>query len=85
MLLSALVLLVFMQHFTALPLDMAAHGMPRAAIGAVLALNGILIVLVQPFVSPFLARFNRSHVIAGGAALVGLGFGVNAFANGPRL
>ena len=83
--LSALVLLVFMQHFTALPLDMAAHHMSRAAIGVVLALNGILIVFAQPFVSPFLARFNRSYVIAGGAALVGLGFGVNAIANGAPL
>jgi MFS family permease len=84
-LLSALVLLVFMQHFAALPLDMAAHGMSRAALGAVLALNGILIVFVQPFVSPFLARLNRSHAIAGGAALVGLGFGLNALANGVPL
>src|SRR5262249_10639722 len=83
-LLSFLMLLIFMQHFTALPLDMAAHGMPRATLGVVLALNGILIVLVQPFAGPLLSRVNRSHTIAAGAALVGLGFGLNALARtGP--
>jgi MFS family permease len=73
-LLSFLVLLVFMQHFTALPIDMAAHGMSRAMLGLVLALNGILIVLVQPFLSPILARFNRSraHRRRGGAGRAGL-------------
>ena len=84
-LLSALVLLVFMQHFTALPLDMAAHGLGPATLGVVLGLNGILIVILQPFVAPFLSRFNRSHVIACGASLVGLGFGLNALADGAGL
>lgn len=84
-LLSLLVLLVFMQHFTSLPLDMAAHGMPRAVLGMVLGLNGALIVLVQPFASPFLSRHNRSYTLAAGAALVGLGFGLNALATGAPL
>jgi len=84
-LLSLLVLLVFMQHFTPLPLDMAAHGIPRATLGVVLALNGVLIVLVQPFAGPLLSRINRSYAIAAGAALVGLGFGVNALARGAPL
>ncbi len=82
MLLSVLLLLVFMQHTTALPLDMTAHGVARAALGGVLALNGILIVLVQPFVAPLLARHNRSRVLAAGSALVGVGFGFNALAHG---
>ena len=84
-LLSLLVFLVFMQHFTALPLDMAAHGLPRAMLGAVLGLNGVLIVLLQPFVAPALSRVNRSYAIAAGAALVGLGFGLNAYATGAPL
>jgi MFS family permease len=84
-LLSFALLLVFMQHFTTLPLDMAAHHMSRAALGAVLALNGILIVLVQPFAAPRLTRLNRSHAIAGGAALFGVGFGLNALARGAPL
>jgi MFS family permease len=84
-LLSFLVLLIFMQHFTALPLDMAAHGLSRATLGVVLALNGILIVLIQPFVAPWLSRFNRSHVIACGACWSGLGFGLNAIARGAPM
>ena len=84
-LLSFLLLLVFMQHFTTLPLDMVAHGVTRAQLGLVLALNGILIVLVQPFVAARLSRFNRSRTIACGAALFGLGFGLNALARGAPL
>ena len=84
-LLSFMLLLVFMQHFTTLPLDMAAHAVTRAQLGLILALNGILIVLVQPFVAARLARFNRSRAIAGGAALFGLGFGLNAFARSVPL
>src|SRR5262249_22281186 len=84
-LLSLLLMLVFMQHFTALALDMAAHGIPRATLGAVLALNGAVIVLVPPFAGPLLARVDRSYAIAAGAALMGLGFGLNALARGAPL
>jgi MFS family permease len=80
--LSALVLLVFMQHATALPLDMVAHGVPRASLGLVMAVNGILIVLVQPFLAPRLAVRNRSRVLAAGCTLVAAGFGLNVFAHG---
>lgn len=79
-LLSVLVLLIFMQHAAALPIDITSHGVSNAALGAVLAINGIVIVFVQPFVMPWLTRRNRSYVLAAGSALVGLGFGMNAFA-----
>jgi MFS family permease len=82
-LLSVLVLLIFMQHIAALPVEMAARGIPSAWLGSVLALNGIVIVLVQPFLAPFLARFDHSRTLAAGAVLVGLGFGWNAIASGP--
>jgi len=48
-------------------------------------LNGIVIVLVQPFLAPVLGRYNRSRVLALGACLVGLGFGLNVVATGPLL
>ena len=80
--LSVLVLLVFMQHATALPLDMVAHGVPRASLGLVMAVNGILIVFVQPFLAPRIAVHNRSRVLAAGCVLVAAGFGLNAFAHG---
>jgi len=81
-LLSVLILLVFMQHLAALPLEISAHGVSRAWLGLVLALNGIVIVLVQPFLAPWLGRFDRSRVLAVGAVLVGAGFGVNVIATG---
>jgi len=82
-LLSVLVLLVFMQHLAAVPLEMSARGVSNAWLGFVLALNGIVIVLVQPFLAPWLGRFDRSRVLAAGAVLVGAGFGLNALATGP--
>jgi len=81
-LLSVLILLVFMQHLAALPLEISAHGVSRAWLGLVLALNGIVIVLLQPFLAPWLGRLDRSHVLAVGAVLVGAGFGMNVIATG---
>ncbi len=81
--LSVAVMLIFMQHVSTLPMDMTAHHVSRRALGLVLAVNGVLIVLVQPFLAPRLAARNRSRVLSAGATLVGLGFGLNAFAHQP--
>jgi MFS family permease len=80
--LTVLIAAIFMQHLSTLPLDMAAHGLPSAAIGLVLAVNGAVIVLVQPFLGPWLGARNPSRAIAVGSVLVGLGFGLNALAHG---
>jgi MFS family permease len=72
--------LIFMQNATTLALDMTSRGISKAAFGQCLALNGILIVLVQPFLGPILARFDRPRIIAAGVALMGIGFGWNAVA-----
>jgi MFS family permease len=77
-----LIAAIFMQHTSTLPLDMAAHGLPSVAIGLVLAVNGGLIVLVQPFLGPWLSSRNPSYAIALGSTLVGLGFGLNALGRG---
>ena len=79
-LLSWLVLLIFMQHVAALPIEMTSRGVSRAWLGFVLGLNGILIVFVQPFLAPILGRRDRSRVLAVGACFVGLGFGLNVIA-----
>ncbi len=78
--LSFLFAVVFMQNATTFPLDMAINGVSKAAFGSILAVNGVLIVLIQPVLGPFLTRFNRSKTLACGAVLVGLGFGLNAIA-----
>jgi MFS family permease len=79
--LSLLVLLLFMQHVAALPIGMSETISSKALLGFLLALNGIVIVLLQPILAPIITRWNRSRTLALGAALVGLGFGVNAFAH----
>ena len=84
-LLSVLALMVFMQHMAALPIEMGNRGVSRAWLGFVLGLNGMVIVLVQPFLAPVLGRFDRSHVLSVGALLLGSGFGLNVVASGPAL
>jgi len=83
--LSVLTLMVFMQHIAALPIEMGRHGVSRAWLGFVLGLNGMVIVVVQPFLAPVLGRLNRSRVLSVGACLLGLGFGMNVVATGPTL
>ena len=77
------VALIFQQHIVALPLDMRAHGVDRVAYGAVIALNGVLIVLLQPLAGRLFAPLSRSRVLAAAALLTGLGFGINGIARTP--
>ena len=49
--------------------------------GRALAVNGILIVFVQPWAAALLARLRRSVVLASGVTLIGVGFGLTAFAH----
>ncbi len=74
--------LVFMQLAVALPIDMRDHGISPAGFGALMALNGALIVLLQPFSGRLTARRDPSRVLALAALLVGVGYG--AFAAGGR-
>jgi MFS family permease len=75
---SFLVACVFFQANTALALDLSENGIGPAQFGAVMAVNGVLIVLFQPFTVRLSARWRRSTVMALGAALTGLGFGLHA-------
>jgi MFS family permease len=75
--LNFLLALVFFQFQLALPLDMRAHGIGPAAFGALLSLNGVVIVFLQPPTSRWLGRFDRSRVMAVAALLVGVGFGMH--------
>ena len=83
--LSFLFALFFMQNSTTFPLDLAAHGVGTSAYGMIIALNGVLIVFLQPWLGPVLSRFNRSHTLALSAALASLGFGLNAVFHTPLL
>jgi MFS family permease len=69
---------VYFQGYSTLPLAMADDGLSSATYGLVIALNGVVIVLVQPFVGRYLRDRDRSAVLAVSMLLVGLGFGLGA-------
>lgn len=69
---------IYFQGYSTLPLAMAADQLPSSTYGLVIALNGVVIVVVQPFVGRRLAVRDRSMVLAVSMLLVGLGFGIGA-------
>jgi MFS family permease len=81
--LNLLTALVFMQHTSGLPIAMARDGLSPATFGAVIALNGVLIVLGQLFVPRIVGGRDRSRVLAVAAIVFGTGFGLTAFAHTP--
>jgi MFS family permease len=72
--------IVIWQSSVALPLDMKRKGLSEADYGMLIALNGLLIVLLQPLATTHVLRFRRSTVLAWGMLLFGLGFGLHAVA-----
>jgi MFS family permease len=72
--------LVFLQHISMLPIAMGESGLSPATYGSVIALNGILIVAGQLFVPKLIRGRSRSHVLALAAVVMGVGFGLTAFA-----
>ncbi len=72
---------IYFQGYSTLPLAMAADGLPSSTYGIVLALNGVVIVLVQPFAGKRLAEKDRPAVLAASMAIVGLGFGLGVLAD----
>ncbi|GII75968.1 MFS transporter [Sphaerisporangium rufum] len=77
---SLLYTFVYLQAFTTLPLAITGQGLPTSAYGLALAVNGVLIVVVQPLVSDRLARYDPGRTLAAGMAVVGVGFGLMALA-----
>lgn len=68
--------LLFFQSHLGMPLDMKAHGLSEGTYGAVIAINGVMIVIFQPFASRVTGGKPRSAVLATAAALIGVGFGI---------
>jgi len=73
---------LFLQTFTTLPLLMTAGGLGPATYGAVLALNGIAVVVVQPMAVRLLAGRSGSAVSAVSMLLVGVGAALGAMSHG---
>jgi MFS family permease len=70
--------LVFFQAFVALPVDMRAHGISTAAFGRLMAINGILIIMLQPLAGVVVRGRSRTLVLALASLILGVGFGLNA-------
>ncbi|MFJ6662888.1 MDR family MFS transporter [Streptomyces sp. NPDC091383] len=60
---------VFQQAFATLPLAMARHGLSGDVYGTVMAVNGVVLILVQPLIGHRLAPFDKSRVLATGFVL----------------
>jgi hypothetical protein len=62
---------VYMQAYTTLPLAMSAGGLPAQAYGLAMAVNGIVIVALQPVAGAWLGRRDHATVIACGIGFLG--------------
>jgi predicted MFS family arabinose efflux permease len=74
-------IVVMMQHMSTLPISMTADGLSAATYGWVIAVNGVLIVLGQLFVPKLIGNHDESRVLAVAAVIIGVGFGLVAFAH----
>ncbi len=70
----------YLQAFLTLPLAFAADGLSAAAYGAVLGLNGVLIIVLQPLLLGVLAG-RAAPLLLWAGLLQGIGFGLTAFAD----
>ncbi|HEY3560782.1 MAG TPA: MFS transporter [Kribbella sp.] len=69
---------IYMQGYSTLPLAMSDDGLSSRTYGLVIALNGVVIVLVQPFLGRWMVKLDRPKLLATSMLVVGLGFGVGA-------
>jgi MFS family permease len=80
LLLNLFIVMVLMQHMSTLPIAMTADGLSPATFGWVVAVNGLLIVIGQLFVPKLIEGRAHSRVLALGTLIIGIGFGLGAFA-----
>ena len=66
---------VYMQAYLTLPIVMTRHGLGPQVYGAVAAVNGVLIVLLQPVVVTRTAHLPRISILVTSEILMGFGFG----------
>ena len=78
-------LAVFNQVQSGLPIAMAASGLSSGTFGRISAINGVLIVLLQMPVTRLLKRYPEGRVLAGAGLVIGAGFGVLAFGQSAEM
>jgi MFS family permease len=78
---SLMISFVYFQSQSTFALQVHARGLSNALYGTLISLNGLLIVLLELPISTLTQRFPLGSVIATGFLLIGLGFGLIAFAS----
>jgi len=78
---SFAIALVFFQISSTYGLFVTQLGFSAATYGAIISLNGVLVVLCELPISMITRRFPARRVIGLGYTLVGIGFALNAFAH----
>jgi MFS family permease len=78
--LSFLVALIFQQAYVGLPVAMGEAGFTPAEYGMAVAVNGVLIVLLQIPVTRFIEHRDPRRLLVVSSVLAGYGFGLTAFA-----
>lgn len=76
--LTLLFSVIFFQAFGGLQIDLHAHGFSTTTIGWLFAINGALIIVVQPLTTKFFSQQPRALLLAAGSVLVGVGYALNA-------
>ena len=71
----------FVQTYVTLPLVMRADGIAPDAYGAVIGLNGAIVVLLSLPVARWMETHSGSRTLAAAIALIGVGVGAYAFAD----
>ncbi len=79
--LGFLLAIAFYQSVGPLALAVQGAGLDAKTFGRIVAVNGLLIVLLQVPLTRWLGRFTAPVQLALGAALTGIGFGTHAFAS----
>jgi MFS family permease len=75
------VALVFFQMVSTFGIHVTSLGFAPSTYGALISMNGVLIVGFELWITSFTRRFPASHVIALGYVLTGVGFALNGFAH----
>jgi MFS family permease len=76
---------VYMQQFVTLPLAVRATGLTASAYGVIYAVNPITVIVAQPLVMRLIDHLRVVPTMAASALVVGVGFGLTAFADSVPL
>ncbi|TRV77304.1 MFS transporter [Streptomyces sp. 130] len=78
--LSFVIALIFQQGYVGLPVAMGADGLSSSDFGTAIAVNGVLIVVLQIPVTRFIQSRDPRRLLVASSLLAGYGFGLTAFA-----